>query len=110
MIGGAVARLDWRPLVRALVDGIRAGRSTESLAAAFHQALAGGAVAIARRAEAEKLALIGGCFCNRYLTETLLGLCEIEGIPTFVHSQLPPGDGSLAVGQLWVAASQVAAI
>lgn len=109
VIEGAVARLDWRPLVRALVDGLRAGHPVESLAASFHHALARGAVEIARRAGAKQLALSGGCFCNRYLTETLLGLCEIEGLPTFVHSQLPPSDGCLAVGQLWVAASQVAA-
>ena len=109
VIEGPVARLDWRPMVRAIVEGMRAGRSVESLAAAFHHALARGALAIARRAEAEKVALSGGCFCNRYLTEELLALCEGAGIRAYVHSQLPPSDGSLAVGQLWVAANQVTA-
>ena len=51
-----------------------------------------------------RVALTGGVFCNRYLTEALLVRLEDEDIEGYAHSQLPPTDGSLAVGQLWVAA------
>jgi hypothetical protein len=42
------------------------------------------------------------------LTEQLLLAFEREAIPAFVHGQLPPTDGSLAAGQLWVARCRTA--
>jgi hydrogenase maturation protein HypF len=102
-------RLDWRPLVRAVVAGMAAGRSVEALAAGFHHALVRAAVEVARRVQAPRVALTGGCFANRYLTEGMLEAFEGENVDALVHSQLPPTDGSLCVGQIWVAAGRLAA-
>jgi hydrogenase maturation protein HypF len=107
--GDTVEWLDWRPLLLEALARRRAGATVESLAAAFHHALAEGALAVARRVGARRIALAGGCFMNRYLTETLLEKASASGIEALVHSQLPPGDGSLCVGQLWVAANRLAA-
>ena len=38
------------------------------------------------------------------LTELMLPAFESAGFRVALHSQLPPTDGSLAAGQLWVAA------
>jgi hydrogenase maturation protein HypF len=97
-------RLDWREMIRALVEARRRGSDPPLLAAAFHHAIVNSAMEIVRRLEKERVALTGGVFCNRYLTEALLVRLEDEGLEGFVHGQLPPTDGSLAVGQLWVAA------
>lgn len=97
-------RLDWRELIRALVAGHRSGLGPDRLGAAFHQAIARAAMSVVRSIGVGRVALTGGVFCNRYLTETLLESLAHEGFEGYVHSQLPPTDGSLAVGQLWIAA------
>lgn len=103
---GDPLRLDWRPAVRAMVDGMRAGVPATRLAASFHHALVEGAVAVARRIGEPAVALTGGVFCNRYLGEALLTRLEAEGHTALSHSLLPPTDGSLAAGQLWAAAQE----
>jgi hydrogenase maturation protein HypF len=101
---GDPARLDWRRLVIALVDGLETGASPDALAAGFHQALVEAATLVVRSVAPRQVALAGGVFCNRYLAEALLARLAQEGVPTCTHSLLPPTDGSLAAGQLWVAA------
>ena len=103
-MGGNPPRLDWRPTVRALADGMRAGASTAALAASFHHALVNGALRVAREIGEPAVALAGGVFCNRYLGESLASRLEEAGHTVYAHSLLPPTDGSLAAGQLWVAA------
>ena len=99
-----VLRLDWRETVRALVQALRAGADAPRLAAGFHHALVRGALEIAGRVGVAPVALAGGVFCNRYLTEALLEGFDRARVPAHVHGQLPPTDGSLAAGQLWIAA------
>jgi hydrogenase maturation protein HypF len=103
-----ILRLDWRELVRALVERYRKGEPQENLAAAFHLAIVEAALKVARRIQNPGVVMAGGVFCNRYLTEALLLRLQDEGYHGYIHSQLPPTDGSLAVGQLWVAAHQLA--
>jgi hydrogenase maturation protein HypF len=102
-----ILRLDWRPLIRELVKEYSRGRSIESLAAAFHRSLATASLEVSRRFSQQRIVLSGGVFCNRFLTEELLSLLNDNGIRGFTHSQLPPTDGSLSVGQAWVAANQL---
>jgi hydrogenase maturation protein HypF len=97
-------RIDWRPAVTRLVERRGGGESVSSLAAAFHHGLAHAAVDVARRVGQRDVALAGGVFCNRYLTELLAELLEQAGFAVHLHGQLPPTDGSLSVGQIWVAA------
>lgn len=101
-----ILRLDWRDLVRAIVDRKRQGTTVEALAAAFHHSLVEAAVLVTNRLVEKRVVMAGGVFCNRYLTEALLSRYLSEGIHAFIHSQIPPTDGSLSVGQLWVAAHQ----
>ena len=100
---GRPLRLDWRPLVRALVEGVAAGRPAEELAASFHASLVTAAADVVRRMGAPVVALAGGVFANRYLSEGLLTRLEATGVRVATHERLPPTDGSLAAGQLWVA-------
>ncbi len=98
-----VARLDWRELVRETVRRLRRGTSPEALAADFHAGIARAAVDVAKRVGCERVVLAGGVFANRLLTETLRTRLEGAGFRPAIHSQLPPTDGSLAVGQIAVA-------
>lgn len=98
-----ILRLDWRPLVREFVQGIRRKEPVPVLAASFHHALVDAALAVIRRVGEPRIVLSGGVFCNRYLLEILWTKIEENGFLGYTHSQIPPTDGGLAVGQLWVA-------
>ncbi len=99
-----VIRLDWREMVRDLLSEQRRGRTAEDLAAAFHRALAEAAVESARHFACRRVVMAGGVFCNRVLSEQILARLEEAGFEPYIHSQLPPTDASLSLGQLWAAA------
>jgi hydrogenase maturation protein HypF len=98
------SRLDWRELIRELVARWRRGHSAERLAASFHRSLVDGAHGLVREHGRPSVVMSGGVFCNRYLSEALLRELARDGVRAYVHTQLPPTDGCLAAGQLWVAA------
>jgi hydrogenase maturation protein HypF len=92
--------VDWEPCVRRLLADRRAGRPVAEIVAQFHQGLVAAAVTVALRLNEGKIALSGGCFQNRFLTERLIRrLCE-EGFQVYWHQRIPPNDGGIAVGQL----------
>lgn len=99
--------LDWRPMIDSLLDQLGKGVDKDSLAASFHLTIADAAVAIARKIGNPRIVLAGGVFCNRFLTEVICVKLQESGLQGYIHSQLPPTDGSLSVGQLWVAAHQL---
>jgi len=90
--------LDWIPLL-AWVRAEREDRGPAELAAAIHATLADAIVAVARHFEAPRLALSGGCFQNRVLTELAVARLEAAGIAPIRHGRVPPNDGGLALGQ-----------
>lgn len=100
-------RLDWGPLVEALLDGHAAGVPVTDLARRFHNALAGGALTVAERAGLERVCLTGGCFQNRVLTEATLARLERAGFRVYTHRTVPPNDGGIALGQAVVAARRL---
>ena len=98
------AVLDWGPLVRAVRADAAAGVAVAEIAAGFHAALARAIVAVARRAGARRVALTGGCFQNRRLTERATDELTAAGIEVLRHRRVPPNDGGLALGQAaWAA-------
>jgi hydrogenase maturation protein HypF len=105
---GAPASVDLRPTVRALVADLDRGVDVPAVAARFHRTLAAIVVDGARRARAltgvGRVALSGGCFQNRILTETALALLADEGFDVLVHRRVPPNDGGVALGQAAVTA------
>jgi hydrogenase maturation protein HypF len=100
-------RLDWRPLVRALVEDLLGGASPAAVAARFHESLAAAAGELVRAAAGRHgrlpVVLSGGCFQNARLAEGILG--ALEGFEVYLHQRVPPGDGGLALGQALVADS-----
>ncbi len=93
----------WRPLLEAR----RAGAPRSTCAARFHvglaSALAQFAEQVARGRGLDTVALSGGVFANRVLTEELARRLQERGLAVLLHRRLPPGDGGLAVGQVLVA-------
>ena len=95
--------LDWQEMIhQILVDG-NAGVAAAEISAKFHNALAEAAVAVAKKIGQPRVALSGGCFQNRYLTERLVTRLRAEKFEPFWHRQVPPNDGGIALGQIFAA-------
>lgn len=100
--------VDWEPLVLDLLDDVRAGASSGLVSARFHNALVESAVLVARRVGRERVALTGGCFQNKYLTERAVQRLGAEGFRVYWHQRVPPNDGGVALGQAVAAARALA--
>jgi hydrogenase maturation protein HypF len=93
-------QLDWQPLIEALLADARGRVLAGVVAAKFHNALAGGIVAVAKRAGHERVALSGGCFQNRRLLERTVARLTSEGFRPYWHQRVPPNDGGVSLGQI----------
>lgn len=93
--------LDWAPTILAICESpLLPGQKSM----AFHKALAEGITQIARVMEIESVALTGGCFQNRLLSELVWEALEKAGFKPYGHQRIPPNDGGLAFGQAVAAA------
>jgi len=106
--GGGPLVFDWEPLVRAILREHEQGVEVGVICARLHNTLADLIVEVARRVGLERVALTGGCFQNRYLTERAFQRLEAAGFRPFTHQRVPPNDGGIALGQIAVAAAKVA--
>lgn len=96
--------IDWGPMLRAmLADHGDAPR----IASRLHASLVEVIVQVTARQRASRVALSGGCFANRLLLEGALEALSARGVEVLTHAIVPPGDGGLALGQLWVAAHRL---
>jgi hydrogenase maturation protein HypF len=81
------------------------------IAARFHKGLAKIAAAMAQKLAGDgrfdTVALSGGCFQNRILTEQLASRLTAAGFTVLTHTLVPPNDGGIALGQAAVAAARL---
>jgi hydrogenase maturation protein HypF len=100
-------QLDLRPTVRALASDLDRGVEISEVSARFHATLAFAVLEACRRARArcalDIVALSGGCFQNRLLTERSRSLLEAAGFEVLIHRRVPPNDGGVSLGQAAVA-------
>jgi hydrogenase maturation protein HypF len=105
--------IELRPVVRAIARELRGGVVASVVSARFHETLARAIVAACLRAREggapDVVALSGGCFQNRRLTEaTQAGLAR-AGFEVLLHERVPCNDGGLALGQAAIACVRLAA-
>ncbi len=100
--------IDLRPLVKAAVEDLIAGKSPAFISARFHNTLAEVTVEVARAAAEAAgnvpIVLSGGCFQNVRLTQSIVKPLRAAN-RVYIHHEVPPGDGGLALGQALVAAA-----
>jgi hydrogenase maturation protein HypF len=93
--------IDPRPMVRAAVNDMRAGRDASTISARFHNTIAAATTTVVRAAIADRgempVVLSGGCFQNRRLVES------IDAANIYINRAVPSNDGGIALGQVFVA-------
>ena len=126
--------LDWAPLVRGVLADRAAGVPVPQISARFHNALADMAAAVAQQftlgrqlhccpsgatasatggdstivaPTALPIVLTGGCFQNALLTARVHARLSAAGFSVYTHREVPPGDGGIALGQVFLALQQV---
>jgi hydrogenase maturation protein HypF len=105
-------QLDFRPLIRAIVEDVLRGASQGAISQRFHDALVGALLKIAQilrqRTSLNRVCLSGGTFQNVYVATELEQQLSKQGFEVFTHAEVPPGDGGLSLGQAVVAARRAA--
>jgi hydrogenase maturation protein HypF len=103
--------VDLRPAVRAVALDAARREPAPLVSARFHATLAHAVVESCRRVRraygVRVVALSGGCFQNRRLTESARELLASEGFDVLVHRRVPPNDGGISLGQAAVAAHRL---
>jgi hydrogenase maturation protein HypF len=99
--------VDWAPALRELLADLGKGVGADMVAARFHAGLIGAIVEVAEHVGAERVALTGGCFQNRILTEGAGSALRRRGFTPILHRRVPANDGGLALGQVAVAAAVI---
>jgi hydrogenase maturation protein HypF len=92
--------VNWELIVKGILADLNRKLPAGLISAKFHNALAEVIVAVARRVGPSQVALSGGCFQNRYLTERTAARLEREGFRPYWHQRIPPNDGGIALGQI----------
>lgn len=104
---GQLLVLDPAAMIRALVADLQAGTAPGLLSARFHNGLARAIGRVCHTLRRQQgigaVALSGGVFQNRYLTERTLDFLGQLDFTVYTHSLVPPNDGGLALGQAVIA-------
>ena len=94
------AVIDTAEMVRSILRDREEQVSPSVISSRFHNTLVEMMVNIAHLSGEEKIALSGGCFQNKLLTELAITRLRSDGFKVYWHQRIPPNDGGIALGQL----------
>lgn len=94
---------DWRVLLNQIIFAKDNGEKISSIALGFHCAIADEILNTAKRYDIKNIALSGGVFANRILTERAISLLEKNGYNVYINEKVPTNDGGICLGQAYMA-------
>jgi len=101
-------QLDLGKMLMQLIADVQKEQVAGVISAKFHNTLAAALLEMAKAArDSTKLnivALSGGVFCNRYLTNRLVNLLKKTGFFVLFNRDVPSNDGGISLGQAAIAA------
>ncbi|MCY3607318.1 MAG: carbamoyltransferase HypF [Acidimicrobiaceae bacterium] len=96
-------QIETASVVEAIVADLLAGLEPSHVAGAFHRWVADVVLAMSNRSREQTgiatVALSGGVFQNRLLTELTVPTLIEAGFEVLLHRQVPPNDGGISLGQ-----------
>lgn len=92
--------LDWRPIIRDILRDANAKISAGIISTKFHNTLAKWIALESIASREKKIVLSGGCFQNKYLTETTIRYLREASLTPIFHRFVPTNDGGIALGQI----------
>jgi len=99
--------VDFALLFKAMTEELLAGASRAGLARRFHATVALAAAQVCEEIRSasgvNRVALSGGVFQNRLLSEEMVTLLRARGFEVYTHRLVPPNDGGIALGQAVIA-------
>jgi hydrogenase maturation protein HypF len=95
--------VDWELSIRAILVDMLNGANVSDIAIKFHNTLVETIIAVAKSVNEKQVALSGGCFQNKYLTERAIARLREEGFTPYWHRLVPPNDNGIALGQIMAA-------
>ena len=108
---GEPCRVSLGQTVRQLVDDIQSGVDAGIISAKFHNTVSEVLLALAllcrSKTDLNSVALSGGVFCNRYLTDRLIKQLKQNDFSVLFNRDVPSNDGGISVGQAAIAARLV---
>ncbi len=103
---GDGVEVDFSFALRSMVTDLRNGVDRQVIAARFHNAVAEAVVRVVHNLafvnNITMVALSGGVFQNRYLTEKVVGSLQEEGLSVYLNEQVPCNDAGIALGQAYL--------
>lgn len=94
---------DWRILLNQIIIAKNNKESVSAIALGFHYAVAEEILNTAKRYNIKNIALSGGVFANRILTERAILLLEKNGYNVYINEKVPTNDGGICLGQAYMA-------
>lgn len=85
------------------IKGAKSKATVEEIALGFHNMICELMCTIAKRHGIKQIALSGGVFNNRLITEGAISLLEGNGFSVYINNKVPCGDGGIALGQAYLA-------
>ena len=96
-------QVDMRPAIREIVADVERRTPAGAVSARFHNTIAAVIVEVCQRLRISerlnRVCLSGGTFQNVYLLTRAVAGLRRHGFEVFVHSEVPPNDGGLSLGQ-----------
>jgi hydrogenase maturation protein HypF len=100
--------LDFRPLLRGVVEDRARGRDVFEIARAFHRGIALGVCDAVKQLcstyDTDTIVLSGGVFQNEMLLSDLKNLLERDSLVIWTNHAVPANDGGISLGQATLAA------
>ncbi|WDU84139.1 hypothetical protein PWK10_07210 [Caloramator sp. Dgby_cultured_2] len=102
-----ILKIDWRPIIRDIVNDVTLGKNVDIITAAFMNTLVNSAVEIVLRLKdiykIDRVVISGGVFQNIYLLSKLVQILRNNNFKVYYHNRVSTNDEGMALGQLAVA-------
>jgi len=96
-------QVQWQNCIFEIIRELNQGQSISLIAHKFHNYLVDIIIYFAKSFGEQKVVLSGGCFQNRLLTEKAINALEKNEFQPYWHQRIPPNDGGIALGQIFIA-------